>query len=95
MASETWGDRAYQLIHRIGQTLPDDATEKDLTKALKGHASDFICGTSWGQKAWAKAKREYVMKRWGMTDKQRRIMRADMLSRNPDLLFSTPIGESE
>lgn len=58
----TWSDGAWFTIDRVHQSLPEDATLEQRVKALKDAAWGFHGGTSWGQKVWQRARREYLAK---------------------------------
>lgn len=58
-----WIDEARHHIDVVHKGLPESATLDDRRRALKAYpAWRFHGGTSWGQKIWLKARKEYLAK---------------------------------
>jgi len=57
----TWRERFAIIIQEIHNTLPEDATLDDRVKALRENKPHMVIGgTSWGEKAWQAARRDYL-----------------------------------
>jgi len=60
MPSKTWRERAHEIIREVTKDLPEKTTLKQRKKILKDARPTWgFC--SWPQKAWQKARREYLV----------------------------------
>jgi len=57
----TWAGEALEVINRVHQSLPVDATLAERKKALDA-AYPFGCRAMWPYKAWLKQRRQYLGK---------------------------------
>ena len=65
----SWRDRVRHVIHGVDAALPEGATVKDATRALRKAASEFYCdGTSWPSQVWQDERRKYLARRFGHTN---------------------------
>lgn len=56
----TWLEEARAIIRKVHETLPSDADLATRRKACLAAKPHWFSATSWGNKVWPKAQREYL-----------------------------------
>jgi len=59
-----WQNDAPREIAKVHDAMPG-CTPEELRKALRKHAWQFHCGTSWGKRVWSRHCRAYMAKLTG------------------------------
>lgn len=62
MPFKTWSDRAREMIHSVTKDLATETTLKDRSRIIRDACPSSWRQCSWPQKAWQKARREYLVK---------------------------------